>query len=114
LDVLRWGLVPYWAKDLTVGFSNINAKAEGSESKPAFRDAFQRRRCLVPVDGFYEWKKTGTGKQPYTIALADRHLMAWLACGRTGVRPRASGFEVLPSSPPRRTSYALSFTTVCP
>jgi putative SOS response-associated peptidase YedK len=55
LDLLRWGLVPYWAKDLKVGFANINAKAEGIETKPAFREAFQRRRCLVPVDNFYEW-----------------------------------------------------------
>jgi putative SOS response-associated peptidase YedK len=74
--MLRWGLVPYWAKDLNVGFANINAKAEGIESKPAFREAFQRRRCIVPVDGFYEWKKTGAGKQPYAVALADRSLMA--------------------------------------
>ena len=58
LDVLRWGLVPYWAKDLKIGFANINAKAEGIENRPAFREAFQRRRCLVPVDNFYEWKKT--------------------------------------------------------
>jgi hypothetical protein len=64
LDVMRWGLVPFWAKDIEVGFSNINAKAEGIESKPAFREAFRRRRCLVPVDNFYEWKKTATGKQP--------------------------------------------------
>src|SRR6516165_12696707 len=60
LDVLRWGLVPFWAKDLKVGFANINAKAEGIENRPAFREAFQRRRCLVPVDNFYEWKKTPT------------------------------------------------------
>jgi putative SOS response-associated peptidase YedK len=76
LDLLRWGLVPYWAKDLKVGFANINAKAEGIENKPAFRDAFQRRRCLVPVDSFYEWKKIATRKQPYAIALANRGLMA--------------------------------------
>jgi putative SOS response-associated peptidase YedK len=76
LDLLRWGLVPYWAKDIKVGFANINAKAEGIESRPAFRDAFQRRRCLVPVDNFYEWKKTANGKQPYAIAPADRGLMA--------------------------------------
>ena len=76
LDLLRWGLVPFWAKDLNVGFANINAKAEGIESKPAFREAFQRRRCLVPVDSFFEWKKSGTGKQPYAIALADHGLMA--------------------------------------
>ena len=48
----RWGLVPYWAKDLKVRLVNINAKAEGIESRPAFREAFQRRRCLVPVDNF--------------------------------------------------------------
>ena len=76
LDLLRWGLVPYWAKDLNVGFANINAKAEGIETRPAFRDAFQRRPCLVPADSFYEWKKTGTGKQPYAIALADGSPMA--------------------------------------
>jgi putative SOS response-associated peptidase YedK len=76
LDLLRWGLIPYWAKDIKVGFANINAKAEGIENRPAFRDAFERRRCLVPVDNFYEWKKTGSGKQPYAIALADRGIMA--------------------------------------
>src|SRR6516162_8866337 len=76
LDVVRWGLVPFWAKDIKVGFANINAKAEGSENRPAFREAFQQRRCLVPVDNFYEWKKTATGKQPYALALADRSLMA--------------------------------------
>src|SRR6516162_8634222 len=80
LDVLRWGLVHYWAKDLKVGFANINAKVEGIENRPAFREAYQRRRCLVPVDNFYEWKKTATRKQPYAIALADRRLLA-LACG---------------------------------
>jgi putative SOS response-associated peptidase YedK len=76
LDMLRWGLIPYWAKDIKVGFANINAKAEGIESKPAFRKAFERRRCLVPVDNFYEWRKTATGKQPYALALADRGIMA--------------------------------------
>ena len=76
LDLARWGLVPFWSKDINVGFANINAKAEGIENRPAFREAFQRRRCLVPVDNFYEWKKTGAGKQPYAVALADRGLMA--------------------------------------
>ena len=76
VDLARWGLVPFWAKDIKVGFANINAKAEGIENRPAFREAFQRRRCLVRVDNFYEWKKTATGKHPYAIALADRGLMA--------------------------------------
>src|ERR1700704_6222847 len=81
LDVMRWGLVPFWAKDLKVGFANINAKAEGIENRPAFREAFARRRCLVPFDNFYEWKKTATGKQPYAIAPADRGLMALAGLG---------------------------------
>ena len=76
LDMLRWGLIPHWAKDIKVGFSNINAKAEGIDSKPAFREAFRHRRCLVPADNFYEWKKTPAGKQPYALALAGHGIMA--------------------------------------
>jgi putative SOS response-associated peptidase YedK len=94
LDLMRWGLVPYWAKDIKVGFANINAKAEGIESKPAFRDAFQRRCCLVPVANFYEWKKVGK-QQPYATALADQSLMA-LGCGRTGARRVANGCAASP------------------
>jgi putative SOS response-associated peptidase YedK len=67
---------PVLGQSLKVGFANINAKAEGIEIRPAFREALQWRRCLVPVDNFYEWKKTATGKQPYAIALADQRLMA--------------------------------------
>jgi putative SOS response-associated peptidase YedK len=71
LDLARWGLVPFWAKDINVGFANINAKGEGIENGPAFREAFQRRRCLVPVDNFYEWKKIAREKQSYAIALGE-------------------------------------------
>jgi putative SOS response-associated peptidase YedK len=71
-----------------LGFTNINAKAEGIEGKPAFREAFQRRRCLVPVDSFYDWKKTAEGKEPYAIALAEWGLMAlagrWENCAIVG------------------------------
>ncbi len=64
LDLLRWGLIPYWAKDIKIGFSTINTMAETVDRKPVFREAFQRRRCLVPVDNFYEWQKTGKETQP--------------------------------------------------
>ena len=64
LDVMRWGLVPFWAKDIKVGFSNINAKAEGIEGKPAFREAFQRRRCLVPVITFTNGRRPRPGSSP--------------------------------------------------
>jgi putative SOS response-associated peptidase YedK len=76
LDLMRWGLIPYWAKDIKIGFSTINAMAETVDKKPVFREAFARRRCLVPVDNFYEWQKTGKETQPYAIALADRSIMA--------------------------------------
>ena len=71
----RWGLIPYWAKDIKIGFSTINARAEEIDTKPAFREAFRQRRCLVPLDSFYEWKKTATGKQPYAIGLKGGGLM---------------------------------------
>src|SRR5512135_2638947 len=78
LDMLRWGLVPWWAKDLKVSFSNINAKSETVAEKPAFRDAFKERRCIIPADGFYEWKKLdGKTKQPYAIVMKDRSLFGF-------------------------------------
>jgi putative SOS response-associated peptidase YedK len=77
LDLMRWGLIPFWAKDAKIGFSTINAMAETVDTKSAFREAFKRRRCLVPIEAFYEWKKLDAkNKQPYAIALADRGLMA--------------------------------------
>ncbi len=77
LDGLRWGLVPRWARDESGGARLINARADGVASKPSFRDAFARRRCLVPADGFYEWRQEGPGpKQPYAVALRDGEPMA--------------------------------------
>jgi putative SOS response-associated peptidase YedK len=66
---LRWGLVPHWADDPAIGARLINARAETLASKPAFRDAFRRRRCLILADGFYEWQRQGARKQPYFITL---------------------------------------------
>lgn len=70
---LRWGLVPFWSKDLKIGARMINARSETVASKPAFRAAFKSRRCLVIADGFYEWKKIGKAKQPYYISRADKN-----------------------------------------
>ena len=71
MSLLRWGLVPFWAKDLKMGARMINARGETVAEKPAFRSAFKKRRCLVVADGFYEWKKEADGKQPYYITRAD-------------------------------------------
>ena len=69
--MLRWGLVPFWAKDLKVGTKMINARSETAPDKPSFRSAFRRRRCLIPADGFYEWKREEGGKQPFYIRMKD-------------------------------------------
>jgi putative SOS response-associated peptidase YedK len=76
LDVLRWGLVPRWAKDATGAARMMNARGESVAEKPAFRDAFHKRRCLVPMDGFYEWRAEGKGKQPFACALRSGEPMA--------------------------------------
>ena len=70
LEQLRWGLVPYWAAEPGVGNRMINARSESAADKPAFRSSLRRRRCLVPADGFFEWRRTPAGKQPYLIRLA--------------------------------------------
>jgi putative SOS response-associated peptidase YedK len=70
--LLRWGLVPFWAKDAKFGYSTINARAEEAASKPAYREALKKRRCLVPADAFYEWMKPNAKlKIPYAIALTS-------------------------------------------
>lgn len=77
LDLLRWGLVPLWAKDPSSGAKWINARSETIATNNIFRDAFERRRCLVPADGFYEWQKRDRKTQPYAIVPAEGGLFAF-------------------------------------
>lgn len=77
IAMLRWGLVPYWAKDLKVGTKMINARSEGVADKPAFRAAVQKRRCIVPATGFFEWQGEAGRKQPYAITLPGEKLFAF-------------------------------------
>lgn len=74
IHLYQWGLLPHWAKDPKIGHKMINARAETIAEKPAFRDAFQSSRCLVLADGFFEWKKTSTGKQPFRILLQSEEV----------------------------------------
>ncbi len=71
IKAYRWGLIPHWADDPKVGNRMFNARAETLSSSPAFRDAFRRRRCLVPVDSFFEWRREGTVRQPFRIVRRD-------------------------------------------
>ena len=73
----KWGLIPHWTKDETIGNKLINARGETIAEKPSFRDAAEKRRCLVVADGFYEWQRSGGEKQPYRITLADESLFTF-------------------------------------
>jgi len=77
LSYQRWGLIPTWARDPSIASSTINAKSETAAEKPAFRDPFEYRRCLIPADGFYEWKRHGTSKQPYCFEVQNGELFAF-------------------------------------
>jgi putative SOS response-associated peptidase YedK len=90
--MLRWGLVPAWAKDNSMGARLINARSETVTDKPAFREAFKRRRCLIPASGFYEWQRQGTRKLPYYFQMKDGRPFAF-----AGLRERwvdADGAEI--------------------
>jgi putative SOS response-associated peptidase YedK len=76
LNVLIWGLIPYFTRDLKSARKPINARAESVATSPMFKAAFARRRCLVPAGAFYEWQKTASGKQPFAIARSDGQIMA--------------------------------------
>jgi putative SOS response-associated peptidase YedK len=74
---MRWGLIPFWSKDAKTGYKMINARAEQIAERPAFREPFESRRCLIPADGFYEWAKKGKAKSPYCFALVDDSIFAF-------------------------------------
>jgi putative SOS response-associated peptidase YedK len=77
LSLMRWGLVPSWATDIKIGNQLINGRSESLLEKPAFRDSFRQRRCLIPADGFYEWKKDGKQRQPFHFGMKDDAMFAF-------------------------------------
>lgn len=90
---MRWGLLPPWAKDTRLAYSTINARLDGVATKPAFRSAWKKRRCLVPTSGYYEWKPEGKGKQPFFIHPKDAPVMFF--AGLFEARPDGAGGELL-------------------
>jgi putative SOS response-associated peptidase YedK len=101
--LMRWGLVPFWAKDAKFGYSTINARAEEAPSKPAYREALKKRRCLVPADAFYEWQRLDQkNKQPYAIALksGEPYALAGLwECWKPQEGPPLETFTILTTDP---------------
>jgi len=77
VSTMRWGLIPHWAKDASGAARMINARSETANTRPAFRDPMKLRRCLIPADGFYEWKRSGTAKQPFCFEVNDGELFAF-------------------------------------
>jgi putative SOS response-associated peptidase YedK len=101
LERMRWGLVPSWAADPSIGNRMVNARAETAASKPSFRAALRSRRCLVPADGFYEWQVVAGGKQPVHIRRKDRGLFAFAGLWEVwtkGTEPLET-FTILTTSP---------------
>ena len=76
ITLARWGLLPHWARDETLGYKMINARAETVAERPSFRQLIRSQRCLIPADGFYEWQKAGKQKQPFRVTLKDEGMFA--------------------------------------
>ena len=87
LALLMWGLIPFWAKDPSIGNKLINARAETIDEKPSFKHSLQRKRCLVVADGFYEWKKEGSTKRPHRITLKSNELFGFAGLWDTWKSP---------------------------
>jgi putative SOS response-associated peptidase YedK len=110
---LRWGLVPSWADDEKIGNRLINARSETVAEKPAFREAYRTRRCLVLADGFYEWKRTDGDKQPYRITRADGEPFAMAGLWETWKPPqKQTGLGEFGADGPNREVEALETFTI--
>lgn len=99
---LRWGLIPSWSKDEKIAASTINAKAETIDIKPSFKSSFIRKRCIIPADGFYEWKKTGKTKHPMRILLKTEQPFGMAGLYDTWVSPdgqKRSTFTIITTEP---------------
>jgi putative SOS response-associated peptidase YedK len=115
LDALKWGLVPSWAKDEMIAYKTINARVETVDTSASYRAAFKNRRCLIPADSFYEWKKAGTVKQPYAIGLKSGEPFVFAGLWEGWPRPGTDEcFRLARLSHANRTSLWQRSTTGCP
>lgn len=113
MKVMRWGLIPAWSKDETVGGKMINARVETLREKPSFRQALEKRRCLIPADSFYEWKVSEGKKQPFRVMLKSGEQFCFAGLWEKWVRPASSGQldSDLDEAPPSQTVESFTIIT---
>ena len=93
LAMMRWGLIPHWAKDEKIGYKMINARSETVAEKPAFRSAYRQRRCLIAAGGFYEWKREGKRRQPFFVTMKDKNIVAFAGIWERWQSPAGEAVE---------------------
>src|SRR5476649_1541364 len=113
MKLMRWGLIPSWAKDASVGSANINARSETLQSRNSFREAFKHRRCLIPADSFYEWQEREGKRQPFRIMLKSGEPFCFAGLWERWIKPPSAGLPDtdLEESPPSQTVESFTIIT---
>ena len=112
LESMRWGLIPPWARDKSIGAKLANARAETIDEKPSFRQPFRRRRCLLPVDGYYEWESRPSGKQPVYYSMRDGDLFCLAGLWETWTTPEQTDEPELPGLGQAQAETLCTFTVI--
>ena len=112
LEAMRWGLIPPWAKDKSIGAKLAHARAETIDEKPSFRKPFQRQRCLLPVDGYYEWESRPSGKQPVYYSMRDGDLFCLAGIWETWTTPEQVDEPELPGLGQAQAETLQTFTVI--
>jgi len=112
LEAMRWGLIPPWARDKSIGAKLANARAETIDEKPSFRQPFRRRRCLLPVDGYYEWESRPGGKQPVYYSMRDGDLFCLAGLWETWTTPEQTDEPELPGLGQAQAETLCTFTVI--
>ena len=112
LEAMRWGMIPPWARDKSIGAKLANARAETIDEKPSFRQPFRRRRCLLPVDGYYEWESRPSGKQPVYYSMRDGDLFCLAGLWETWTTPEQTDEPELPGLGQAQAETLCTFTVI--
>jgi len=112
LKNMRWGLIPSWSKDEKIGDKMTNARAETLTEKPSFKKSFQKQRCLIPADGYFEWQRSGQSKIPFRFTMADHKFFCMAGLWERWIRPDQEGELDLDDSGPNLNQIVETFTII--